>query len=286
MDTREDSVELIIASPDPETPAMPLLGEPLSPRSAFSIMETHRDDPSALWRVGRGLLHTITERTGQAASRERTLLDMLDQLQRDTAATNASPSEREPPAGYIRNNGQALGFYIPVGDDLAQPAYWIRKMPEGHVAGYLRDNREGDEPYITEIYAQPDRDGDDFQSPVLPLPVWLRTLLTGTGAQFNLLRDEVDRQDHWGLYAEVCRYRALHHARVDVEHRLRLLQDKLRGTDQAMDACAGRLEMARLYQHVSKLRTAATAEGRRRVGWDQLGRRGAGPPRSGRGQPR
>ncbi len=104
----------------------------------------------------------------------------------------------QPPASYVEN-GRLPHFTIPCGNGLSNPAKWIKKLDDGHVAGYSTEDGPHDLPHVCEIYATPKHTAD----PAEPLPHWLHETLQGPAPGYATLLDAVKDMDDWGLEADV-----------------------------------------------------------------------------------
>ena len=137
------------------------------------------------------------------------------------------------------------------------------------MAGLPRNSPHITSPYILEVYAVPD---DDLEEAILPMPAWLHAIFEGTAAQFSVLRENIEDIGDWGLYADVIRFRELHTILADLRSRLQVLQDHIKGTENARDACRSRLELAGLTTKAFHLRVLAPiqdVEQRARFGYIQ-----------------
>jgi hypothetical protein len=121
----------------------------------------------------------------------------------------------------------------------------------------------GSTPFISEIHAERHEDDEHDPGPVYPLPVWTIELLTGPAASYRVLLKDAEQNHKWGLIAEIMRYREYEHQRNDLHARISLFETELRGVLQAQAASGGRLELARLDQRVSELRTITSEPGRK-----------------------
>src|SRR5712691_11165838 len=86
-------------------------GEPISPESALTILQTYRDkaDTTTLRIIALGLVGTL--KTREAAHQQEKA-----RLVRDCQeAKERLDHSHDAPDGYIENDGQALGFVIPTG---------------------------------------------------------------------------------------------------------------------------------------------------------------------------
>jgi hypothetical protein len=140
--------------------------------------------------------------------------------------------------------------------------YWVRFLPGGQVAGLPQEHTPGSTPFVSKIHADRDEDAEHDAGPIYPLPAWMIELLTGPVASYRLLKD-VEQNHPWGLIAEVMRYRELEHQRNDLRARISLFESELCGVSQAQNASGSRLELVRLDQRVSKLRTITCEPGRK-----------------------
>ena len=230
------------------------LPPPISPTTAANTLENFHGNPEAAKIIALGLLATIARRDHQNAVERKRMEAKIRAL--ETEVEQLTPDN--PPDGFILNGeDEAPSFTIPIQDGYAQPAYWVKLLPDGRVAGLPQDCKPGDTPFIADIYAErPDLrpHGDESVDPVLPLPPWLQQLLQGPSANWDTLRRAVQEAGNWGLLAEAQRYRMLHHNIQDAEMRMADRNAELRSLRQAKDLCQGRLELSGLVWKVSDLR--------------------------------
>jgi hypothetical protein len=162
-------------------------------------------------------------------------------------------------------DGQCPGFAIPIQDGMWQPAHWVKQLPNGHVAGLPKEHGPDEVPWVQQIYATPYDDGDDDYV-VLPTPHWLLELLKGPAVAYATLEKAAREDGDWGLYSDIRMYCELEHHHADKQLQLNLLQMQLKGIKQSQDMALRRLEMARLEQRVSILRTLQPGHGLRGPG--------------------
>ena len=184
--------------------------------------------------------------------------------------TNPSPSNA---LRGIASTGTAgpHQFYIPGEDGLVQPAWWVKKVGDGQVAGLPRYHTTDTEPFIGNVYAQPDNWDVDDGTPVLPLGCWLLQILHGPSANFHQLERLIGVED-WGVQADVYHYCVLHHQLQDAEAHMAQLAAEIRTVRGAQELAKGRLESARLEKKVSQLRVLP-ARGRRAIHYQPARRR-------------
>jgi hypothetical protein len=113
-----------------------------------------------------------------------------------------------PPVGYSANANHIPNFRILVSPDLYHPAKWLKLNPDGTVSGYANTQGPNKDPYIIELYAQPDYkyNKDANPLPVLPIPVWFRHLLIRPTNEFQLLYNVAANTRDWGISREITRY--------------------------------------------------------------------------------
>ena len=134
-------------------------------------------------------------------------------------------------------------------------------MGDGQVAGLPRYHAPDTEPFIGNIYVQPDNYDVDDGTPILPLGCWLLWILHGPSANFHQLERTIEVED-WGVQADVYHYCVLHHQLQDAEARLAQLAAEIRTIWGAQELSKGWLESARLEKKISQLRILP-ARGRR-----------------------
>src|SRR6266403_6344551 len=154
----------------------------------------------------------------------------------------------QPPDGYTENR-QLLHFTIPCSNGLSNPAKWIKKLDNGHVAGYLKEDSPHDLPHACKVYAMPKYTAD----PAEPIPHWLHETLQGPAPSYAVLLDVVKNTDDWGLEADIMQYRDLGKCVIHYKAQLDHTHSELKSTIIAWDQCKGRLECARLAERISHL---------------------------------
>jgi hypothetical protein len=248
--------------------------QPISPRTAANTLANFNGNPGAANLITLGLLETIKEHDQKAIQAVNERDQAYNAERRKMQATINRLQEKvelltpdNPPNGFILNGeGEAPDFCLPIQEGYSQPAYWIKRLPNGQVAGLPQDCQPGDTPFVGDIYAgratpRPLED-NGYTNPVFPLPAWLLQLLHGPSANFATLEQEVRTNADWGMQAEVARYRALHHSVQDLEVRMAERQAELRSVQKCKELCQGRLELARLEDKVAELRVLHPAGNR------------------------
>jgi hypothetical protein len=168
---------------------------PLSPRTVRTTLEANVDLNNTMLRtIANGLLQTITDREASTSVATKRYEDRVHHLEQKVL--HYEESFNHAPEGYELNNGKISNFHIPVGDGLYQEAKWIRLNEDGTVSGYHAGQGPNQRPYIIDLYAAPDFSAD---TPLEPLPPWFRHMLTGPGADFQILQQAVADTDDWGF---------------------------------------------------------------------------------------
>jgi hypothetical protein len=132
-----------------------------------------------------------------------------------TRADTPQGIQSEPPAGFVKNNGQLHYFSIPLqaGTNNHRIAPYIQLLdrPVPRAAGTL--GGPGDPVFTTEVYAQPSSNIGIANPPV---PKWLLRAIDGDSKIFDAFALEVqDMTQDWGLYTDICRY---HHVDTELTH--------------------------------------------------------------------
>jgi hypothetical protein len=250
-------------------------GPVYSPRTAAMAIQM-ADDFNTVTDLARGLIRTLKQREREHRedheqwSREcNTQGEELEFLRARLVDYRATLPTEECPEGYVLNrDGRCPGFAIPIQDGKWQPAHWVKQLPDGHVAGLPKEHGPDEVPWVQQIYATPYDDGDDNYV-VLPTPHWLLELLKGPAVAYATLEKAAREDGDWGLYSDIRMYRKLEHHHANKQLQLNLLQTQLKGIKQSQEAALRRLEMARLEQRVSILRTLQQGHGLRTRGMPQ-----------------
>ena len=183
---------------------------------------------------------------------------LIQDLQAQLNQQQDQPLSEQCPEGYCLNrDGWAPQFYILGEEGLAQPAWWVKKVGDGQVAGLPWYHTPDTEPFIGNVYAQPDNYDVDDGTLVLPLGCWLLQILHGPSANFHQLERAIEVED-WGVQADVYRYHVLHHQLQDAEACMAQLAAEIHTIRGAQELSKGRLESARLEKKVSQLCTLPT----------------------------
>ena len=217
--------ELTTVSPEPIVPLRPLPPR-TSPPQPINYMDWEGDlttptapiDPTnattllrremgaeEVRHIALGLLATLRVREAETSAyqsaRDAELSNLGKIIRESRANSDASSSPPVPPAGFVRNIGQAPNFFIPVQDGFFQPAYWVKQLPNGQVAGLLKDDTSDTQPHVGDLFCA-DR-VDPANGPITPMPAWLLELFAGPPSKFQPLEESIDQTGDWALKAEV-----------------------------------------------------------------------------------
>src|SRR6266404_5116510 len=229
----------------------------MSPRLVCSTIATHTLDTDTYQSIINGLIVTSEARTHhfqqELASQEEGHKKKLDDLNETVEFLEAHligyiNTFSQPPNGYIENSHLPT-FTIPCGNRLSNPAKWVKKLDDGHVAGYSMEDGPHDLPHVCEIYAAPKYTAD----PAEPLPHWLHKTLQGPAPGYTALLDAVKSTDDWGLEADVMWFRTLDKRMIHYKAQLDRTHGELKSTIIARDQCQGRLECVRLPERISHM---------------------------------
>src|SRR6266852_4372154 len=248
--------------PGPKTPSPPKMpspcegtsylpepdGEPISPESTLTILQTYGEKAhtTTLRIITLGLVGTLKKREADFEQEKKRLIKDRQE------AKERMDHLHDAPDGYIENDGQASGFVIPTGNGEYEPAYYIKRLPEGRVAGHPESYTKGDVPFIADSFALP-----AGSQPSAPLPNWLLAIITGTAAQFETLVHATRQHDDWGLEADIRRARAADDQTAAVSRRLCQLRAEQSIAEQQRDLALFHLEQARLPHLVQQLQGLA-----------------------------
>jgi hypothetical protein len=161
--------------------------------------------------------------------------------------------QSEPPAGFVKNNGQLHYFSIPLqaGTNDCRIAPYIQLLdgPVPRAAGTL--GGPGDPVFTTEVYAQPSSNVGVANPPV---PKWLLRAIDGNSEIFDAFALEVqDTTQDWGLYTDICRY---HHIDTELTHiaaRIRALEAEEAETRSTLANCRRCLRAANAGETLAHL---------------------------------
>jgi hypothetical protein len=160
---------------------------PLSSRTIRTTLQTQSNiDNDMLCSIANRLLQSITDRETSTSMATKCYEECLHHLEQKVL--HYEQTFNEPPEGYELNNGKVSNFHIPVSGGLYQEAKWIWLNNDGTVSSYHSSQGPNERPYVTDLYAAPDYSVD---SPLEPLPVWFRHMLTGLGGDFQILQEAV-----------------------------------------------------------------------------------------------
>src|SRR6266849_8986626 len=126
-------------------------GEPISSESALTVLETYGDkaDTTTLRIIALGLVETLKKRETEHEQEKKRLIKDCEE------AEERLDHLHDAPDSYIENDGQAPGFVIPTRNGEYEPAYYIKKLPEGRVAGHPESYAKGDVPFIANSFTLP-----------------------------------------------------------------------------------------------------------------------------------
>jgi hypothetical protein len=247
-----------------------------SPRTATTTIQI-TDNFDTVTDITCRLIQTLKQREQEHQqdreqwSRERnTQGEELEFLRARLVDYHATlPTEKCPDRYVLNRDGQCPGFAIPIQDGMWQPAHWVKQLLDSRIAGLPKEHRPDKNPWIQQIYAHPYDNGDGNYM-VMPTPYWLLELLKGPAVAYSMLEKAVREDGDWGLLSDVRMYRELEHHHADKQLQVNLLQTQLKGLKQSQDAALRQLEMARLEQRVSILRTLQPGHGLREpTQWQQ-----------------
>ena len=102
-------------------------GEPISPESALTVLQTYGDkaDTTTLRIIALGLVGTLKKREDEFKQEKARLIKDCQEAEERLDHLHDTPN------GYVENDGQASGFVIPTGNGEYEPAYYIKRLPEG-----------------------------------------------------------------------------------------------------------------------------------------------------------
>src|SRR6266852_6042726 len=223
-------------------------GEPILPESALTVLETYGDkaDTTTLRIIALGLVGTLKKRELEYQQEKARLIKDCQEAEEHMDHVQYAPYS------YIENDGQASGFVIPTGNGEYEPAYYIKRLPEGRVAGHPESYTKGDVPFIADSFALP-----AGSQPSAPLPNWLLAIITGTAAQFETLVHATRQHDDWGLEADIRRARAADDQTAAVSRCICQLRAEQSIAEQQRDLALFHLELARLPHLVQQLQGLA-----------------------------
>ena len=235
-------------------PVRPLesLEPPMSPNTVATTLAAHPNlNADILQAITKGLLATIARCDAHENIEIRRLKEQIAGLH-DRVEHYENIFERAPD-GYIDNEGQVPHFYIPLGDGVFKPAKWIKKLEDGHVAGFHADQGLNESPYVIDLYAQADTVGHGEENPIEPLPTWFRALLIGPASDFVHLQRDIGDLDDWGLAREIARFHELDQEAAELAARVEVLHEELDATHDSRTMSEKRLVLARASQKAARL---------------------------------
>ena len=128
----------------------PPMAPPLSPSTAAVGLQLEPNDPISLMHIAQGLLATIRKREADHRTESDTWSEQmaLQKLRFEEALARVQPRE-DAPEGYVLNiKERAPNFVIPIQDGYYQPAWWVKQLPDGRVAGLPKSHSPDETPYI------------------------------------------------------------------------------------------------------------------------------------------
>jgi hypothetical protein len=241
---------------------------PLSPRTVRTTLETNSDiDNTMLHTIANGLLQTIADGEASISVATKRYEDRLHHLEQKVL--HYEGTFNHPPEGYELNAGKVTNFQIPVGDGLYQEAKWVCLIDDGTVSGYHGAQGPNQQPYIIDLYAAPDYSVD---SPLEPLPAWFRHMLTGSGANFQILQQTVADTGDWGFAQEIAHYRQVDDDITVLAIKIKEYQRDLDAARVWLGSCESRLMMARAVERVATLENVPRKIRALRSGWKKTSR--------------
>jgi hypothetical protein len=246
-----DSISVRADSPHPALP--------LSPHTSANILAGTRIHLVEAIQIGQGLCETIRQRETAHQAEQAIHQAREEEVEFLEARLADFLPRKKAPEGYERNDlGKARGFLLPTKDDLYVPAYWIKQLPDGRVAGLPAEHSPTQEPYVTEVYAVLELQDEDDPYPVVPLSPWFVDILKGPAVSYATMKRALLEEDDWTLTAEIVCYCDCKHHIQDAELRIRHLHSQKRGFEEAQEVCKGRLELARVERKISDMRSLSS----------------------------
>ena len=226
---------------------------PVSPNTTQSLLDTHPDlDAQLLQQIALGLVSTIRNRENQHRAADEDRREEIDML-RDRL-NDYSKTYFTAPSGFVANNGRLPQFTVPTDTDIVQVIRWVKRLPDGRIAGHLQDDGPRDDPYITEIYASPAI--PDPARPTEALPQWFRRLLTSPDIDYHSLRDAAYQLEDWSIHSEILRFRRLDDAVSILQIQHDALTNELHAARRTRRSSEARLEAARAHANFTHLEVA------------------------------
>jgi hypothetical protein len=224
----------------------------MSPKTVATTLAAHPDlNADILRAITKGLLATIARRDAHENIEIHHLKEQIAGLH-DRVEHYENIFERAPD-GYIENDGQVPHFFIPLGNGVFKPAKWIKKLEDGWVAGFHKQQGLNDPPYIIDLYAQADTVGHGKENPIEPLPAWFHALLIGLSSDFVHLQRDIGDLNNWGLAREIARFRELDQEAAELAARVKVLHEELDATRDTRTMSEKRLVLTRASQKAAQL---------------------------------
>ena len=219
----------------------------MSPGTVATTLVAHPNlNTNILRAIANGLLTTITQRDAQEASEIHRLKEQICGLH-DRVKHYENIFEQAP-NGYIENDGQVPHFYIPLSDGVFKPAKWIKKLEDGRVTGFHKQQGPNESPHIIDLYVQADTVGHGEENPIEPLPAWFHALLIGPSGNFMHLQRKVEDLDDWGMAQEITHFCELNQEATELALQVEVLYEELDVTNDAQTMLEKRLVLSRAAQ--------------------------------------
>jgi hypothetical protein len=127
---------------------------PISPHTAATALQLDINNPEAIMQITQGLIKTIRQQEGDYQAERTRATEWIRHLEGQAEQYLANQLTQEVSEGYVQNdNSKAPHFVIPIQDGYFQPAYWVKQLLNGNVAGYPKEYHPADAPYVGELYA-------------------------------------------------------------------------------------------------------------------------------------
>jgi hypothetical protein len=240
----------------------------LSPQTIATTLQSQLDiNATLLHSIANSLLQTIANCKTEVAITTKQYEDQLHSLKQKVLHYKATFNE--PPEGYILNARQVGNFTIPVGEGLYQPAKWIRLNDDGMISGYSTTQGPNKQPYIINLYAEPNHSSDTHLD---TLPPWFRHLLTGPGGDFFILQNMVGNLDDWGLAHEITHYQEINNEITALAMKFQTYQWDIDAARASLMLCESHLMFTHAAECVEGLCNLPRKPGAVRTGWRRTNR--------------
>jgi hypothetical protein len=189
-----NSINMSNESPASYQALLPFLHPPMpvpptmSPHTVANTLCTNDDlNEETLQMIANSLLSTIAKRETDTAILHLQHAQCIQQL--EDKVNHYEQTFQTPPNRYSLNDRHIHNFKIPVGLNLYRLAKWVKLNPDGTVSSYADTQGPNDNPYIIDLYMQPDPEYDTNADiiPPAPIPGWFRHLLIRPIDEFLML---------------------------------------------------------------------------------------------------